>query len=105
MSTFRGYSPTKCSRALRAQGDNATARATATGNDKSVAYAGKNATATAASAQGSTSSSVSCGGGNAYAANKNGRTFCVSSRYYSFTYAPNKVDLQLTLPKPSTSSG
>ncbi|WP_433802607.1 hypothetical protein [Actinomycetospora sp. CA-084318] len=73
-----------------------------------MAWAGKNATATASSAQNGAPASVSCGGGNAYAANQNGRTFCVSGKYYSFTYAPNKIDVTLDLPtappKKSSSS-
>ncbi|NYD34207.1 hypothetical protein [Actinomycetospora corticicola] len=73
-----------------------------------MAYAGKNATATASSAQNGAPASVSCGGGNAYAVNQNGHTFCVSGKYYSFTYAPNKIDLTLDLPtappKKSSSS-
>ncbi|GLZ51384.1 hypothetical protein Acsp07_10010 [Actinomycetospora sp. NBRC 106378] len=63
-----------------------------------MAYAGKNATATASSAQNGKPASVTCGGGPAYAANRNGHTFCVSGKYYSFTYAPNKIDLTLDLP-------
>ncbi|WP_157647237.1 hypothetical protein [Actinomycetospora chiangmaiensis] len=73
-----------------------------------MAYAGRNATATASSAQNGSPASVTCGGGPAYAANQNGHTFCVSGKYYSFTYAPNKIDLTLDLPtappKKSSSS-